>query len=178
MQTTLKPRIKTGASLLTLTALVATAPGLLAGCDGNRPVQQTAESLKKGGPVITVNDDFAQIGTLIDISKFSFEQKSQFKNYIESRLDAVERAVKSLKESAGMGVAIGSGTSRTQPDPNAKEAHMKQIAELESAYKNVEKKLGKISKAESQRWDLTKSEFRDDVEKLEKQYQDILTASR
>ena len=146
--------------------------GTLVGCD-REPKKIEAKNVK-----LETNDDYAQIGTAIDIQRFSFEQKDEFKSYIQSRLDAVDRAIDSLKSQSVIGAQTGSGTVQTESNKDIKTKYTAQIEDLESSYNKVEDKVSKIGKTDHVKWEVVKTEFRDDVAALEKKYQDILTASR
>lgn len=148
----------------------------LTGC--NRTEKSVANQTEAKNVKLEINDDQSQMGLAIDVQKYSFEQKSEFKKYIESRLKGVDRGIESLKASSVIGAQTGSGSVEKASDSDVKTKYSAQIQDLESDYKKVEDKVSKIGKSDYVKWEVVKSEFRDDVAALEKKYQDILTASR
>lgn len=92
----------------------------------------------------------------LDVSQYDYSKKDDFKSLMSARIEAVDRGIESLKSTPA--------SSRVQP--------------LEREQEKLAERLKSVDNVPRANWDTFKQSFRDDVAKLEKNYQDVLSASR
>lgn len=145
-----------------LTAMIL-ACGLAATAGCTRQPDRVGESDVPTAPYST--EDQAQVGKIVDqpldVSRYSYAQKEDFKKDMGDRLQSIDQAISTMK-----------GTAAEFPQKAA------QVENLEKKATSLEGELKAVDSISANNWNTFKSKFRDQVVSLEKQYNDVLAASR
>lgn len=119
-----------------------------------------------------------QLGTNVDVAQYSYEKKDEFKNFMEARIEAVDRAIDRYKDGQSIGVVDGSGTTASKPAAGQREKASLAVRQVEERKDKLEDRLDDVDDVKQTNWDQFKNQFRNDLVNLERSYQDLLTANR
>lgn len=127
-----------------------------------------AELTQQPGPfadptVIGKNDDVARLGPIqsLDLGKYSYRNRDQFKNLMETRLSLVQERIGTLR-----------GKTGSQRPANYKDV----LNNIENRHENAEQQLGRTNRVEAKNWESFKTNFRDQVSELENSVNSLQTS--
>jgi hypothetical protein len=97
----------------------------------------------------------------IDVSRYPFKEKEEFKTFMRTRIQAVDQGLKIM-----------------QDQPSQVHVPPQNIKDLENKENEIASRINKVDSVDEAHWDQFKSTFRDDVVGLERSYQMLSTAKR
>ena len=103
------------------------------------------------------------------LSQYSFDQKSQFKDTLKSRLDTIENKIQDVKSNEKPVISSNANHDKTMHS---------QVVTLQKKHDLAQKKLDDIDRVSSNDWDKYRNQISSQIGDLERNVEKLQTASR